>query len=290
MNPIKEKILKLKVAIDENVVRRNLSEQEFSTTIKLFDDLNRKLYGEGDKTRGLKRGEARQSTIDQREGWTIEKTAKALSISKGTAVNAIQIVKAVEDRPELAKLKGKQILRKIKIEKQKEKIAKLEKPTGLFDIVVVDPPWEFKQDYDPDFARGTGDYPTLSLDKIKAIKLPTKKDCILWLWVTNNMIKEGFEVLETWGFTFRNILSWDKEIMGIGTWLRNQTEHCLLATKGHPVMNLTNQTTIIREKRTKHSKKPEAFFKMVENLCIGERLDYFSRRERKGWSVYGDEL
>ena len=164
----KDELFDFKVAIEENLKRKPLTDLEVASAIKDYDEMKRKMYG-GE----LKHGGAR-SNIDL-ENWTTDKTAKDLNISSGSVRQAIKITQAVEEKPELAKLKGKQILRKVKIYQQKEKIKQLKKPTGLFDIIVVDPPWEFKQAYDPNFARGTGDYPTLSLAKIKQIKLPAKK-------------------------------------------------------------------------------------------------------------------
>jgi len=57
------------------------------------------------------------------EGWTQDKTAKDLNISQQAVSTVIQIAKAVEDYPELAKQrKGSVILREFKKE---EKIIKL---------------------------------------------------------------------------------------------------------------------------------------------------------------------
>ncbi len=285
----KNELFDFRVALVENIERRNLSDPEEAAAIKEYDEMKRRL--EGEKKPGGDRQSIRYTVANGRDGWTQDKTASDLGISRQAVSKAIKIAAAIEEMPKLAKeKKGSIILRKQKIHKQREKIEKIEKPTGLFDVIVVDPPWEFQQEYDPDFARGVGNYPTLSIEEIKNIVLPSKADCVLWLWVTNNLIREGFEVLDAWGFIYRNVLTWDKEIMGIGSWLRNQTEHCLLATKGHPVMDLTNQTTIIREKRTIHSRKPDTFYKMVDKLCIGEKIDYFAREKRDGWSSFGDEI
>ena len=35
--------------------------------------------------------------------------------------------------------------------------------------------------------------------------------------------------------------------------------------------------------------KPEAFYKMVEEITVGRRLDYFSRQRRDGWDSFGNE-
>jgi N6-adenosine-specific RNA methylase IME4 len=86
------------------------------------------------------------------------------------------------------------------------------------------------------------------------------------------------------------MLTWDKEHFGTGRWLRSQTEHCILAIKGKPFYNNTKWGTLIREKRTEHSVKPEIFYKMVDEICTGRKLDYFARKKREGWDVYGDEV
>jgi N6-adenosine-specific RNA methylase IME4 len=75
--------------------------------------------------------------------------------------------------------------------------------------------------------------------------------------------------------------------MGVGKWLRSQTEYCIMAVKGKPLINLTNQTTVLNAKNTGHSTKPMEFYNMVDNLCIGRKLDYFARDKKEGWDNYG---
>lgn len=181
-----------------------------------------------------------------------------------------------------------------KLAKQREEIQKesFEKPTGDYDVIVIDPPWNYQEDsiYDADGFRGTCPYPTMSIEQIKNITLPAKDDCVLWLWTTNKHIFDCREILNEWGFEIKSILTWDKEHIAIGRWLRSQTEHCILAVKGKPYYQNTKYGTIIREKRTEHSAKPELFYKMVEEICAGRKLDYFARKKREGWDVYGDEI
>jgi len=81
----------------------------------------------------------------------------------------------------------------------------------------------------------------------------------------------------------------------VGHWLRNCTEHCILATKGKPnsfkyLGTLTNQPTVLRARRREHSRKPEEFFKLVDSLCSGEKLEMFARERRSGWDTWGDEV
>jgi len=97
-------------------------------------------------------------------------------------------------------------------------------------------------------------------------------------------------LLEEWGFTYKSMLTWNKVNIGVGYWLRNVTEHCILAVKGSPVWNNKTVSTLLTEKRTEHSKKPEIFYQMVDEICYGRKLEYFSRTKRDGWSVFGDEV
>ena len=94
-------------------------------------------------------------------------------------------------------------------------------------------------------------------------------DCVLWLWTTNAFMRRAFECIDAWGFEEKTILTWDKELLGLGDWLRNVTEHCILAVRGRPVVSLTNQTTLLREKRSKHSRKPDSFYALVEEALSG---------------------
>jgi len=75
----------------------------------------------------------------------------------------------------------------------------------------------------------------------------------------------------------------------MGYWLRMQCEFCLLAVKGSPKWSNTHVTDIIREERREHSRKPEEFYKIVNDICVGKKLDYFSREARPGWSNYGND-
>jgi len=180
--------------------------------------------------------------------------------------------------------------RKAKIEAQKEAINKLAPPTErIWDVIVMDPPWPIAGEYDPAGRRAANPYPTKAISEIQEIVIPATDNCVLWLWVTNLNMHDGLHLLEHWGFEFRNILTWAKDKFGIGVWLRGQTEHCLLATKGKPLFTGESTSTLLNAPRTEHSTKPDMFYELVEKTCYGRKLDYFGRKQREGWDVYGDE-
>ena len=166
----------------------------------------------------------------------------------------------------------------------------LKLPEGLFEVIVIDPPWPYETVYDPDGRRAASPYPEQSLEEIAEMEIPASDDCILWLWTTHKFMRHSFELLDKWGFRDVAIVTWVKEQMGLGYWLRSKSEFCIMAVKGKPLINLTNQTTVITGQLREHSRKPDEFYEMVDSLCIGRKLDYYSREQRKGWEQFGNEM
>jgi N6-adenosine-specific RNA methylase IME4 len=156
-----------------------------------------------------------------------------------------------------------------------------------FAAIVIDPPWR----YDNVATRGAAEdhYPTMSLDELAAIELPAAPDAHLYLWVTNSFLRQGFDLMDEWGFTYKTTLTWCKPQIGMGNWFRNTTEHVLFGVRGKcPTLRNDVPTHFIAD-RTKHSAKPESFYDLVESSSPGPRLEMFARRRRFGWHVWGNE-
>src|SRR5262249_25939838 len=141
------------------------------------------------------------------------------------------------------------IYRRLKVARQAELIRAEPPPlpgNGPYRVIVCDIPWPYERDADPSH-RASSPYLTGSLADICQLPGPSiaAPDCILWLWVTNHHMREAFEVLDAWGFKDKTILTWIKDKMGLGDWLRGQTEHCIMAVRGKPVVTLSNQTTAL---------------------------------------------
>lgn len=187
--------------------------------------------------------------------------------------------------------------RAVSLDAQREELAKkaIEMPEGPFDVIVLDPPWPYAEKidvsgYDPQGHRASNPYPEMSLDAIAALDLQGAPDCVLWLWTTHRFMRHSFPLLDAWGFKDRVILTWAKDRMGLGRWLRSQSEFCIMATRGNPSVNLTTQTTVIDGPQREHSRKPDEFYAMVDELCAGSKLDFFSRETRPGWQSFGDQV
>jgi N6-adenosine-specific RNA methylase IME4 len=164
---------------------------------------------------------------------------------------------------------------------------------GPYRVIVADPPWRFDARGDDPSHRGTTPYPTMTVEKIADLPVGSiaHADCVLWLWTTNAHLPSTFGVLSAWGFEYKTLLTWAKPHFGAGIWLRGQTEHCLLATRGKPAIELTNQSTLLHSPRGKHSEKPADFYHLVESLCPASRYASLFHRgaTRPKWDAHGDE-
>ena len=81
-----------------------MSDPETALAIKEYDEMKRKFEGEKD-TKFKGKDKFGRHIVASEEGWTQEKTAEELNISRQAVTKAIQIATAVEEYPELAKKK-----------------------------------------------------------------------------------------------------------------------------------------------------------------------------------------
>ena len=166
-----------------------------------------------------------------------------------------------------------------------------------FKTIVIDPPW--KETGGGKIKRGANKhYDVLAVpDIIKTIYQSQVWDDIdsnahMYLWVTNSFLPEGLRVMHALGFRYVTNICWTKNHMGIGQYFRGKHEICLFGTKGKGYANRTEDrsiTSVIAAKKTVHSKKPDAFYQMVEKRSSGPYLDMFSRTIRSNWHIWGDE-
>src|SRR3990170_1889273 len=114
-----------------------------------------------------------------------------------------------------------------------------------YKTILADPPW--MESGGGKIKRGADKhYPLMTTKDI--CKLPVHKiadiNCHLYLWVTNNFLPDGLQVIKAWGFNYKTMITWGKisgygesfsPIMqiGLGQYFRGATEHCLFAVKGN---------------------------------------------------------
>lgn len=234
---------------------------------------------------------------------TREELAKQAGVSSNTIsrVEKIQEKAPIETKQKLASgeisinqayKEIKNIEKKIEFEQKIEDIrtTAVEMPTGKYQCIVLDPPWSYGTKFSATGRRVANPYPEMSQEELKELEILSEDDSVMFLWTTQRFIWDAKELLEHWGFNYRSMIVWDKEQMGMGDLLRMQCEFCLIGIKGKPLLNNPNNIRdIIREPRREHSRKPEAFYEIVNTLCVGSKIEYFSRTEREGWKSFGNE-
>jgi len=161
-----------------------------------------------------------------------------------------------------------------------------------YQIIYADPPWRY------DFSKSDSreienQYPTMSVDEICALNVPSTKNAVLYLWATAPKLREALKVMESWGFEYKTHAIWDKKIIGMGYWFRGQHELLLVGVKGKysPPTPSYRIPSVYEEKRSKHSKKPQAIKDHITGWTgNSSKLEMFARTKSMGWDVWGNEV
>jgi N6-adenosine-specific RNA methylase IME4 len=176
-----------------------------------------------------------------------------------------------------------------------------------YRTIVADPPW--------DHSDGTGvnirdggrrthlPYETMTVDEIAALPIPKLSEGDKWhidgarggshlyLWTTTRYLCAAHEVARAWRFIPSAVLVWCKPVRGfnVGGTFPSNVEFCIYARRGSPPATGRTTSRWFTWRRGEHSRKPEAFYDLVEELSPGPYLELFARRQRLGWDTWGDE-
>jgi len=170
--------------------------------------------------------------------------------------------------------------------------------------IVVDPPWRYgkwgkasKPNYEGHIPKESDlPYDWMSVEEITALPVGSlaNKDCELYVWTTQKYLPDTFDVIKAWGFKYCQTLTWCKKPMGKGQGgvYCPTTEFLILARRGKMPKVERIDTTWWQVSRAwkAHSKKPEFFQDLIEQVSEAPRLEMFARRERDGWDVFGNEV
>ena len=171
--------------------------------------------------------------------------------------------------------------------------------TPPYSTIVADPPWRDiggrltgvtrvgRQKRDRSIA---AQYSTMTTEDICALPVAglAADDAHLYLWATNLGIREGFAVMDAWGFTYKALLTWVKQgHLGMGRYFRTQTEQVLFGVRGSLRTEDRSQVTHFAAPKRGHSVKPAAFGDLVERCSPGPYVELFARQPRLGWDSWG---
>lgn len=173
---------------------------------------------------------------------------------------------------------------------------------GRFGTILMDPPWRFSNrtgKMAPEHKR-LKRYETMSFDEIAALPVAdhAKEKSHLYLWCPNALIREGLEIMEAWGFTYKTNMVWYKvrkdggpDGRGVGFYFRNVTELILFGIKGRLRTHQPGRTqvNVIVTRKQEHSRKPDELYSIIEACSPGPYLELFARKKVDGWTSWGDQ-
>ncbi len=180
----------------------------------------------------------------------------------------------------------------------KEKIPRL--PKGKYNIIYADPPWQYHVG-EQHAEAGTVQaktlstyYPSMTLEEI--CELPISElaadNAVLFLWTTSPVLEEAFSVIFAWGFKYKASFIWDKIKHNVGHYNSVRHEILLIATRGSYLPDHKKLYDSVQSiERTKHSRKPKEFIKIIDDIYRkGKRIELFRRGKKiKNWEAWGHE-
>jgi N6-adenosine-specific RNA methylase IME4 len=175
-------------------------------------------------------------------------------------------------------------------------------PAGPFGAVLADPPWRFRTWSETNQAKSASrHYQLMEMADMEAMPVAevAADDCVLLMWAVNPMLPQALRLIDAWGFKLKTVaFTWAKRSprntswhVGLGYWTRQNTEQCLLATRGKPKRKptATSVQQLLVSPRREHSRKPDEQYKRIEALVDGPYLELFARQPWPGWTAWGNQ-
>lgn len=170
----------------------------------------------------------------------------------------------------------------------------------IYRCLVADPPW-LHGDKLPGEKRGAvKHYDCMATADICRMQLPPlNRDCWLFLWNLHTHKADALTVARAWGFGTAPCgeIIWVKTRLdgtgiriGMGHSVRMAHESCLIFRAGRPERLDASIPSVIMAPRLEHSRKPDEFYRMVDRLVAGPKVEMFARRQWPGWRCSGNEL
>lgn len=166
-----------------------------------------------------------------------------------------------------------------------------------YKTIIADPPWQYRNKRTGGSMKSGAEhhYPVMSIEELCFMKGfindLAEKDCLLFLWITSPKLNEVFQVVEAWGFEYKTSMIWVKtRSLGMGFWFRVQYELCLICTRGKIKPFYMPTPNLFFAPRTRHSRKPERFFQLIDPIIPRPAIELFAREKREDWDSWGNEI
>jgi len=191
-------------------------------------------------------------------------------------------------------------VRELRKEIQQDKFAELQRdiplPQDKYDVIYADPPWKYDDKLIDGYGAAEHHYPPMSIEELCDLPIEniSDKNAVLFMWVTSPFVDECWDVIQAWGFEYKAMFVWDKVRHNYGHYNSVRHELLLICTKGSylPQGKQLHDSVISIERSNEHSRKPEEFRQLIEQMYPqGRKIELFARGELpEGWKAWGNEV
>lgn len=221
-------------------------------------------------------------------------TRKVIADMAGVSHDTVSKIEKILDAGTL-EMRGKINNGDITINKAYQEIKRRENRQAITESAIQPKPFiNLDSKYDVILCDWESEFSESSSKSLEALEIPSADNAILFMWATAPVLKKAMKIMSVWGFEYRTCAVWDKLVASLGQYLRNQHELLLIGIKGkYPTPSSDVQAcSLYSEKIGKHSKKPEYYYKMIEDMCPnGAYLELFANKKHSSkWTVWSNHM
>jgi len=303
----------LDVELEENTIRKDFTVSEIA---EIIDEVSETRIGHKQSDQDVKDGKlptfgkgTTREIVSKLTGYSSRQIDKIKTINEKAKVNK-KFQKYMEDIDN--KKKSVNTVHTL-VTKESRNLPKIPLPKEVCDVIYSDVP----VGHDDQGGRFAAEkqYPIMTpQDLIKDFKtLNTPENAICFFFMSPSIAYDTIPItyqnkekakltiqvpiykaiLDAGGFkVVKGEFAWDKEIIGGGSYNRNQHENLFIAIKGNFPVPLKLYSSIIKARRGKHSEKPnELIQEMLENMYPKRNYcQIYGRNLRAGWITHGNEI
>jgi N6-adenosine-specific RNA methylase IME4 len=277
--------------------RRQLSESQRAALALELDEYRTRHTGAAKRKRAnLRNSRLDVASMPHRAGRSRDHAAKLAGVCPRLVQQAITVRStdpALYDQVKAGQVALGRAVKDIRVKARYAEIGESPPlPTGLFDLIYADPPWQLGSPTSS--SSPEQHYPTMPTPEIAALAIPAAANAVLLLWAVTSLLPDALHVIEAWGFTYKSGFVWIKPSIGPGNYVRNRHELLLIATRGNYPTPLPKHRpdSVLEAPRGRHSEKPKRFYDLLEHMWPhATRLELFARgKPHPGWTAWGNEV
>lgn len=175
-----------------------------------------------------------------------------------------------------------------------------------YDVLLLDPPWEYSNKQNNDPARGGITYNTLSMQDLYNLPMQNrvKDNAMMFCWVTSPKCLDSgpsvVDIIKKWGFTpvtfafvwvkttkngvaisdETNLEEYSSWYSGLGSYTNTNVEMCILARRGKTLpRKQKNIKQLLFAPLGAHSAKPKEQYTRIDSLYDGDKVELFARKQ-----------